>query len=71
MLLGSLLQKIKHDSNGLHYKVLNYVYTYDSHYYSSCYMYVLVYLQHSYTFLLRIRLFLECGVSILLISLVA
>lgn len=49
-------------------KVLNCIHMCDS--YFLCYMYILVYLQHSCTFLLHIRLFLVCIMSIFLISLV-
>jgi hypothetical protein len=55
-----------------YYEVLIiYIHAYDSLYYFLCYMYVLVYLQCSYTFVLHIRLFLEFIASILLISFVA
>jgi hypothetical protein len=47
-----------------YYKVLNYAHIYDSRFYL-CYMYVPVYLQCSYTFLLHMRLFHECITNIL------
>lgn len=47
------------------YEVLNYVRAHDSHYF------FFDYLLHSYTFPLYIRLFLECTMSILFISIVA
>jgi hypothetical protein len=45
------------------YKVLNYIHACDSHYFLH-YLYVLIYLQYSYSFLLNIRLS-DCAVKIL------
>jgi hypothetical protein len=50
-------------------RFLSCVHIYDTLYYFLCYVYVFVYLQCSYTFLLHIGLFHECVTNILLVSL--